>query len=103
MELNWKILKEAVMKRAIIAALVSFTLTGLSTAVWADAPNLMTYQGRLLFSTGPVTGTHSIDVQLCTGASPAAAAGACTTTGAQSVAVSNGLFRTTFAVPLPHA
>ena len=53
------------MKRAIIATLVSFVLTGQSTAVWADAPNLMTYQGRLVESNLPVTGTRTVNIALC--------------------------------------
>lgn len=62
---------------------------------YAQAPNVLTYQGRLEESGTPVTGSRSVDVRLC----DALTGGACTNTGAQGVSVDGGLFRTTFTVP----
>lgn len=68
---------------------------GLSAA-WADAPNLLTYQGRILESGVLVNGTRSVTISIC---STPSGAPACYDTGSQSVSVNNGLFRTTFTAP----
>jgi hypothetical protein len=60
----------------------------------ATAPGVMTYQGRIKEGGFPVTGVRSVDIFLCPGA--ATLQSGCYDTGAQSVSVSNGLFRTTF-------
>src|SRR5258708_588993 len=64
----------------------------------ADAPALMTYQGRLKESGLPVTGNRAIDIVLYKTLA-GACGGTCTDTGAQNVSVVNGLFRTTFTAP----
>lgn len=63
----------------------------------ATAPGLLTYQGRLKESGLPVTAARTVTISFC----DALTAGTCTTSpsGAQSVSVVNGLFRTTFTVP----
>ena len=78
--------------RAVLRALV--LIASAAGAARATAPNVLTYQGRLKESGLPVTGVRSVDVQIC-----AAPTGACASTTVQSVAVANGLFRTTFTVP----
>lgn len=97
--IDWKTVKEGVMKRAIVVALVTLVSTGLSTAVWADAPNLLTYQGRLVEGTppAPVTGNRTVELFLCT--DQAGTSCVSTFTGGQLTAVTNGLFRSTFTVP----
>lgn len=67
---------------------------GLSAA-WADAPNLLTYQGRILESGVLVTGSRNVTISICN----ALTGGSCDSTGTQSVSVNNGLFRTTFTAP----
>lgn len=76
-------------------ALALFLAAAAAGSARATAPNLMTYQGRLKESGLPVTAVRSVDIQICN----AFTGGVCTTTGAQNVAVANGLFRTTFTVP----
>ena len=78
-----------------LAAAATFLLVAAAGPMHAAAPNLLTYQGRLKEVGLPVTGTRSVDISLC----DSLIAGSCTNTGAQSVAVVNGLFRTTFTVP----
>jgi hypothetical protein len=70
-------------------------LAGAALSVYAEAPNLLTYQGRLKENGLAVTGNRAVEIYLC----DAETAGACTTTSAQPVAVTNGLFRSTFTVP----
>lgn len=77
------------------ATLTAAILIGLASSAWAAAPNLLTYQGRLKESGSAVTGARQVNVYLC----DALIAGTCTPSGEQAVAVSNGLFRTTFTVP----
>lgn len=62
---------------------------------YAEAPNLLTYQGRLKESGQAVTGNRAVEIFLC----DAQTGPTCHTSGAQSVAVSNGLFRSTFSIP----
>jgi hypothetical protein len=69
----------------------------MSSGAWAEAPEIITYQGRIRDSGLPFTGVKSVEIWLhdCE-------TGACGTalgTGAQNVSVVNGLFRTTFTVP----
>lgn len=72
----------------------------------AVTPNLLTYQGRLQESGVLVTGNRDVNIALCSALTPGGACNAdasCTpsgTAGAQGVAVSNGLFRSTFTVPV---
>jgi len=80
------------MKKNIFAAL--FLLAPAFCAA-AEAPNLLTYQGRLKESGLAVTGNRTVEISLCS----AETAGICTTSDPQPVAVVNGLFRSTFAVP----
>ena len=65
------------------------------TALYAEAPNLITYQGRLKENNQPVTGSRNIEIFLC----DAFTGGSCHTSNPQSVTVSTGLFRSTFTVP----
>jgi len=63
----------------------------------AEAPEIITYQGRIRENNLPFTGVKSIEIWMhdCE-------FGACGTalgTGPQNVSVTNGLFRTTFTVP----
>ena len=63
----------------------------------SEAPNLLTYHGRLKESGQPVTGNRQVEIKLCptlTGSD-----GLCKTTGAQGTPVSNALFRSTFTLP----
>ncbi|PJB26117.1 MAG: hypothetical protein CO113_05190, partial [Elusimicrobia bacterium CG_4_9_14_3_um_filter_62_55] len=53
----------------------------------AEAPNAMTYQGRLRESSLPVTGVRVVNVLICDDEF----AGACFASGEQNVTVSNGL------------
>lgn len=70
---------------------------------FATAPNVLTYQGRLLESGAPVSGSRQVTVRLC----DALTGGTCYDTGTQGAAVQNGVFRTTFTLattpPLPAA
>lgn len=68
---------------------------GLAVEIRAEAPNLLTYQGRLKEAGSPVTGARQVQIHLC----DAETAGTCAGTGEQPVAVTNALFRTTFTVP----
>ncbi len=67
----------------------------LVSSAWAAGPNLLTYQGQLKESGTPVTGTRSVDIELC----DALVAGLCSSTGCQGVSVTSGLFKSTFSVP----
>jgi len=71
--------------------IISIILGAVSPA-WAEAPQSLTYQGRLKAAGAPFTGVKSIQVELCN----AETLGYCYNTGAQNVSVTNGLFRTTF-------
>ncbi len=75
---------------AFAAALALFA----GSLAFAQAPDLLTYQGRLVESGKPADGIRKIHVKLCEGS-----AGECHDTGEQDIAVSNGLFRSTFTVP----
>lgn len=68
---------------------------GLAVEIKAEAPNLLTYQGRLKEAGSPVSGPRQVQVYLC----DAETVGTCAGTGEQPVAVTNALFRTTFTVP----
>lgn len=61
----------------------------------AAVPSLLTYQGRLKESGQAISANRTVEIYLC----DAESAGNCFSTGAQSVTVSNGLFRSTFTVP----
>ena len=63
--------------------------------LWANAPNLLTYQGRLQESGAAVTGARSVEIAVC----DAFTAGTCYATGVQGVSVVSGLFRSTFTLP----
>ncbi|MDD2805807.1 MAG: hypothetical protein PHV33_09640 [Elusimicrobiales bacterium] len=81
------------MKKNIFAALL-FLVPAFCAA--AEAPNLLTYQGRLKEGGLPVTGNRVVEIFLC---STESGLPPCETTQAQPVAVANGLFRSTFTVP----
>lgn len=72
--------------------LASLVLTFINDAAHATAPNVLTYQGRLLESGSPVSGARTVDVRVC----DSLTGGLCYDTGAQSVGVQNGVFKTTF-------
>ncbi|HOW90418.1 MAG TPA: hypothetical protein PL037_09045, partial [Elusimicrobiales bacterium] len=72
----------------------SFLLAAVAPA-FSEAPNLITYQGRLKENNQPVTGSRTVEILLC----DALTGGFCVTTGAQAVNVSTGLFKSTFTVP----
>ena len=61
----------------------------------AEAPNLFTYQGRLKEGGQAVSGNRAVEIFVCN----AESGPTCYTSGSQSVAVSNGLFRSTFSIP----
>jgi len=63
--------------------------------LYAEAPNLLTYQGRLKESGQAITGTRTVKIYLC----DAETDGNIYSSGQQAVTVSNGLFRSTFTVP----
>lgn len=65
------------------------------TNLHAEAPNLLTYQGRLKEGGQAVSGNRLVKILLCDSESGVT----CHSSGAQSVTVSNGLFRSTFTVP----
>lgn len=65
---------------------------------WAAGTQLMTYQGRLKESGLPVSGNRNVNILFCNCLSGVCAP-ACVPSGLQGVAVSSGLFRTTFTVP----
>lgn len=84
------------MRKKLIGTLAVILLAGAGRAYCA-APDTLVYQGRLKEVTGLVSGSYSLEIKLCpdeTGNDVA-----CVTTGAQSVSVSSGLFRSTFTVP----
>lgn len=68
----------------------AFTVGGLG-----QAPNELTYQGRLIESGVPASGPRTVTISLC----DAPTAGTCFSSGAQGVLAASGLFRTTFTVP----
>ncbi len=74
-----------------VSLLILLTAAGLH----AEAPNLLTYQGRLKEGGQAVTGTRQVEIKMC----DAESGPTCYSTGIQDVAVSNGLFRSTFSVP----
>lgn len=83
------------------AIIIAAVLGALAGPVRAQAPNTLTYQGRLLQSGAPVSGSTPIDMQICDSAS----GGNCYDSGSQTVGVVNGVFSTTFTLvttpPLP--
>lgn len=88
------------MKRPDIVAIsmvVAFILPASIQTASADAPNVLTYQGRLQESGQPVTGARSVEVALCSAATGANCVAS--VEGPQGVSVANGLFRSTFTVP----
>ena len=84
------------LKRPLIFAFASFFI---ATAAHADAPSIMTYQGRLQEAGALVTGTRQVDIRLCDNAGCGGGAANVYDTGTQGVSVVNGLFRTTFTAP----
>ena len=84
---------ERIMKKIIY--LIPLVILAAAVDLYAEAPNLLIYQGRLKDSGQAITGTRSVDIRLC----DALTGGNCYSYGAQSVNVSNGLFRSTFTVP----
>gem|GEM_PF-2214006 len=81
------------MKKVIHIA--AFLILTLAAGSYAEAPNLFTYQGRLKEGGQAVSGNRMVEIFLCNDPS----AGSCEPTGPQPVAVSNGLFRSTFTAP----
>ncbi len=71
-----------------------------AASAWS-APNLLTYQGRLQESGALVTGNRSVEIVLCDLVTGGSDGINCHLSGAQGVAVSNGVFRTTFTLPSP--
>ena len=67
----------------------------LAVSAYAEAPNLFTYQGRLKEGGQAVSGNRAIEIFVCN----AESGPTCYTSGSQPVAVSNGLFRSTFSIP----
>lgn len=67
----------------------------ITVGAYGEAPNLLTYQGRLKEGGQAVTGNRAVEIFLCDDET----AGTCHTSGSQPVAVSNGLFRSTFTIP----
>ena len=63
--------------------------------LFAEASQIITYQGRLKENNQPVTGNRSIEILLCN----ALTGGVCNTSGVQDVYVSTGLFKSTFTAP----
>lgn len=76
--------------------LLALLLAAAAAPASATAPGVLTYQGRIKESGLPVTGARSVDVFVCPAATTLQSG--CYDTGAQSVSVTNGLFRTTFTV-----
>lgn len=72
-----------------------FLMVSFSVNAYSEAPNLLTYQGRLKEGGQAVTGNRTVEIFLCN----AESGPTCHSSGAQSVAVSNGLFRSTFTIP----
>ncbi|MBI4669256.1 MAG: hypothetical protein HY747_08730, partial [Elusimicrobia bacterium] len=79
-------------KSSVLAMLSIIFIHGI---IWASAPDLMTYQGRLKESGQPVTGMRDVRVDFCTLLS----GGSCEQGSVQTVDVQNGLFRSTFTLP----
>ena len=67
------------------------------TSIYAEAPNLITYQGRLKENNQPVTGNRNVEILLCDAF--ADGAGNCYSSGSQVIYVSTGLFKSVFSVP----
>lgn len=85
------------MKAKTIILLAAITLLGAAQA-YCEAPNLLTYQGRLKETGLQVTGNRNIEIVFCT----ALTGGNCYPTpgtSVQPVYVANGLFRSTITVP----
>lgn len=80
--------------RKLIQAVSLIILAGAFNA-YAEAPNLLTYQGRLKEGGQAVSGNRPVEIYLCDDAT----ADPCQSSGVQSVTVSNGLFRSTFTIP----
>lgn len=81
-------------KTMVLAAVI--LLAGAAKA-YCEAPNLMTYQGRLKESGVQASGPRSVEIKLCPDETGNDAS--CRSTGPQQVTVANGLFRSTFTVP----
>jgi len=75
--------------------IISLLILAAAFNAYAAVPNLLTYQGRLKETGLAVNGNRAVEIFLC----DAETGGACTTTGAQGTAVTNGLFRSTFTLP----
>ncbi|MBI4679182.1 MAG: tail fiber domain-containing protein [Elusimicrobia bacterium] len=72
-----------------LGTLLACAAAGIASAA---APDLISYQGRLQENNALVNGNRSVNIRLC----DAIVLGNCYSTGVQGVAVSNGIFRTTF-------
>ncbi|MDE2237812.1 MAG: hypothetical protein KGK30_07975, partial [Elusimicrobia bacterium] len=68
---------------------------GAAAPARAAAPDLLSYQGRLLESGIPASGTRFVDLQLC----PGPTGGVCTDLGTTQVTATSGLFKLNFSVP----
>lgn len=87
----------AMPRRSIPAVLALILAAFAASTANATAPSVMTYQGRVKEAGVPVTGARNITVFICPDGVTALVN--CLDTGAQSVSVTNGLFRTTFTAP----
>ncbi|MBI4349565.1 MAG: collagen-like protein, partial [Elusimicrobia bacterium] len=76
-------------------------LSAISPGLWAAAPALLTYQGRVKEAGVPVNTPRQVEIFFCDGPRNVIGdpAGTCFSSGAQGVSVTNGLFRSTFTVP----
>ncbi len=86
-------------RKTILGAVLALPLS--LASAWAAAPNLLTYQGRLQESGALVTGNRSIDIVICDLVTGGSDGINCHLSGAQGVAVTNGVFRSTFTLPGP--
>ena len=87
--------RHAVQSMLMKKTLIALTLTLAGALCASAAPNLFTYQGRLKEGGLAVTGNRTVEIFLCN----AETGPTCTTTQPQPVAVTNGLFRSTFTIP----
>lgn len=83
------------MKKIAILALGALAFFG-SPEARAEAPSMMTYQGRLQLSGALANGPQTVKIKLCDMFDCSATV---IDTGAQGVSVVNGLFKTTFTAP----
>lgn len=80
-------------KRAVsISIFAAFALSLGALSARAEAPSVLTYQGRLQEAGALVTANRDVEIKLCQDA----VGTGCVATGVNSVNVVNGLFRTTF-------